>query len=483
MHTAAIRRIDVDREERFLVSGSLDKTARVWDFASGRLLRTLRVPLGEGDVGKVYAVAISPDGTTVAVGGYTGKASGSHIIYIFDLATGVLRHRIEGLPRAIIHLAYAPDGQRLAAVFGGANGLRVYETGTYREVARDTAYGDETYWAAFDDSGRLVTTSNDGHVRLYDAAIRLPHKAPTPGGKRPYAVAFSPDGHYIAVGYLDSTQVDVLASKDLTRAYAANMMGVDKGNLFIVAWLRDGLFLYGAGTYNVSEWCPIRRWDLGGKGAFVEWQVATNTVMGLRPLADGKLAIAAHDPLVAMLDEDGKVRWQQRGAIADFRGQRGERGPRVSHTGDVVQFSFEQQGKRPARFAMHDAQLTLDPPTDQSLVGPVTTASGLVIRAWADRNHPTLNDKPLALAPDETSQSLAIAPDGQRFLLGTTWWLRLFNRDGTQRWRVAAPGTTRAVTVTPDGRTAIAGFSDGTLRWYRLQDGVELLAFFPHPDG
>jgi WD40 repeat protein len=412
MHTAAIRRIDVDREERFLVSGSLDKTARVWDFASGRLLRTLRVPLGEGDVGKVYAVAISPDGTTVAVGDYTGKASGSHIIYIFDLATGVLRHRIEGLPRAIIHLAYAPDGQRLAAVFGGANGLRVYET-----------------------------------------------------------------------GYLDSTQVDVLASKDLTRAYAANMMGVDKGNLFIVAWLRDGLFLYGAGTYNVSEWCPIRRWDLGGKGAFVEWQVATNTIMGLRPLADGKLAIAAHDPLVAMLDEDGKVRWQQRGAIADFRGQRGERGPRVSHTGDVVQFSFEQQGKRPARFAMHDAQLTLDPPTDQSLVGPVTTASGLVIRAWADRNHPTLNDKPLALAPDETSQSLAIAPDGQRFLLGTTWWLRLFNRDGTQRWRVAAPGTTRAVTVTPDARTAIAGFSDGTLRWYRLQDGVELLAFFPHPDG
>ena len=87
------------------------------------------------------------------------------------------------------------------------------------------------YWAAFDASGRLVTTSWDGHVRLYDTAFQLHRKAPTPGGKQPYAAAFSPDGRYIAVGYDDSTQVDVLASKDLTRAYAANTTGVNNGDL------------------------------------------------------------------------------------------------------------------------------------------------------------------------------------------------------------------------------------------------------------
>jgi WD40 repeat protein len=483
MHTASIRRIDVDREERFLVSGSHDKTARVWDLASGRLLRTLRVPLGAGDVGKVYAVAISPDGTTVVVGGHTGKASGSHIIYIFDLATGVLRHRIEELPDTIFHLAYAPDGRHLAAVFRGANGLRVYETGTYREVARDPAYGGDAYWAAFDASGRLVTTSDDGHMRLYDAAFRLERKVPTPGGKRPYAAAFSPDGHYIAVGYLDSTQVDVLASEDLTRAYAANTIGVYNGNLLSVAWSRDGHFLYAAGLYDVSGWFPVRRWDMGGKGTPAEWPAATNTVMGLRPLADGKLAIATQDPLVAVLDEHGKVRWRQQGAIADFRGQRGEHGPRVSHTGDVVQFSFERQAKRSARFAIQNARLMLDPPIDKDLASPVTTVSGLVISAWANRDRPTLNGKPLSLTPYETSRSLAIAPDSQRFLLGTEWSLRLFNRDGTQRWRVGGPGTAWAVNITLDGRTAIAGFGDGTLRWYRLRDGVELLALFPHADG
>jgi hypothetical protein len=52
-HIASVRHINVDREERFLVSGSDDKMLRVWDLASGRMLRTVRVPLGEGNLGKV----------------------------------------------------------------------------------------------------------------------------------------------------------------------------------------------------------------------------------------------------------------------------------------------------------------------------------------------------------------------------------------------------------------------------------------------
>ena len=71
LHTAPIRRADVDRSGSYAVTGSDDRTVRVWSVADGTLLRTIRLPVGPGDVGKVYAVAISPDGALIAAGGWT----------------------------------------------------------------------------------------------------------------------------------------------------------------------------------------------------------------------------------------------------------------------------------------------------------------------------------------------------------------------------------------------------------------------------
>src|ERR1039457_3535604 len=133
MHTAQIWRIDGDAAGRFLVTASEDKTARVWDLQSGNLLRVLRPPQGDGDEGKLYAVAISPDGSTVAVGGYTGyQWDGKHSIYLFDRETGGLRERVVGLPGVIDHLSYSQDGRYLVAALGGEGGIRVYGILTIR---------------------------------------------------------------------------------------------------------------------------------------------------------------------------------------------------------------------------------------------------------------------------------------------------------------------------------------------------------------
>ncbi|MBF0539090.1 MAG: hypothetical protein HQL03_12655 [Nitrospirae bacterium] len=72
MHTAAIRRIAIDADNLYLATASEDKTVRVWELSTGRLLKTLRPPIGDGYEGMIFSVAISPDGKTIACGGCTG---------------------------------------------------------------------------------------------------------------------------------------------------------------------------------------------------------------------------------------------------------------------------------------------------------------------------------------------------------------------------------------------------------------------------
>jgi WD40 repeat protein len=63
----------VDPANQFAVTASIDKSVRVWSLPEGRLLRVLRLPIDYDQVGMAYAVAVSPDSSTIAVGGYTTR--------------------------------------------------------------------------------------------------------------------------------------------------------------------------------------------------------------------------------------------------------------------------------------------------------------------------------------------------------------------------------------------------------------------------
>ena len=69
MHTSGIRDAAVDAAARFAATVSYDKTVRIWSLADGKLLQTIRVPAGPDNIGKLYTVAMSPDGDLVAAGG------------------------------------------------------------------------------------------------------------------------------------------------------------------------------------------------------------------------------------------------------------------------------------------------------------------------------------------------------------------------------------------------------------------------------
>jgi hypothetical protein len=60
--------------------------------------------------------------------------------------------------------------------------------------------------------------------------------------------------------------------------------------------------------------------------------------------------------------------------------------------------------------------------------------------------------------------------------------LRAYDASGKLLWIKPALGDVWAVTVAANAKLVIAAYGDGTIRWHRLSDGQELLAFFPHVD-
>jgi dipeptidyl aminopeptidase/acylaminoacyl peptidase len=486
MHTAAIHRIAVDAQERFLVSASDDKTARIWDLRTGELLQVLRPPQGEGTEGKLYAVAISPDGSVVAVGGYTGPTAGQIRIYVFDRATGRILIRIDGLPNVVYSLSYSSDGQYLVAAFGGSNGIGVYRADNGKEVFRDKGYGADSNWAEFDRGGRLVTTSDDGNLRLYGpgAEFRLLVKRAAPGGKQPFVARFSPDGSKVAVSFDDSTAVNVLSGRDLVFEYAPDTKPAT-GSLNAVAWSVDGRILYAGGRYSESGVCRVLSWQETGRGTLRIWPASTNTILYLHGLSGNRVAFATYDPSLGVLQAEGRKVWEHTPDTLDHRDSQANF--RLAADGATVDFGYhtltDSLGWVPhvARFAIGDHRLLLDPALDPSLRQPRTT--GLKITNWENSEKPRLDGRDLVLKPFETSRSLAITDTAQNLLLGTDWWLRFYDRQGKERWNVPVPGVAWAVNLTADSRYAVAALGDGTIRWYSIADnGKEVLALFVHKD-
>jgi WD40 repeat protein len=323
MHTAPITDVSADAAGRLAVTGSYDKTVRVWSLMDGKLLRTIRVLAGPSNVGKIYAVAMSPDGALVAAGGWTGAAR-EHPIYLFEALTGKMISRIAGVSATTHSLAFSPDGRyltaglwernlaaglggrNLAAGLGGRNGLRIYDRDQqWSEVFRDTNYGNIINGVDFAADGRLATTSYDGQVRLYNRDFKqivAPRKAT--GGARPFRIAFSPDGTMLAVGYANTARVDLLDGHSLAALPGPNVEDI-RFSLQRVAWSKDGQTLYAGGRFERGGEFPVLAWAHAGQGERKILPAGRDAIGGLAALPDGRLLVAAQDPFLELLEPDG----------------------------------------------------------------------------------------------------------------------------------------------------------------------------------
>lgn len=190
-HQQTVLTVAFSPDGRWLATGSQDGTARVWDVGSkGQEVARMT---HEGDV---VAVTFSPNGRWLATASVDGT---SHVL---DMTTDQEILRLEH-QEAVLAVAFSPDGSWFAT--GSNDGtIRVWEASTWNEVAR-LAHQDTVLAVAFSPDDRwLATASFDGTTRIREVSTwkevsRLEHEAAV------VAVAFSPDAQWLATGSWDKT--------------------------------------------------------------------------------------------------------------------------------------------------------------------------------------------------------------------------------------------------------------------------------------
>lgn len=475
-HMAAVRTIAADGDGRILLTASDDKTARLWDAATGKPLQILRPAIGPGNEGKLFAAALSPDASVAAVAGWSAEND----IYMFNGRTGALISRISGLPNVINRLAFSPDGTLLAVALWGGNGVRLYRRAAdwkrFSLVGDEADYGADAYGLAFShDGSRLASSAYDGQIRLYalrNNGLWRQAVSRTSAGGKPHSVDFSPDGKWLAVGFSDVAKVSVLHADSLAPAFDPRSPESD-GALASVVWSRDGQSLFAAGRlrHSMSSY-TVRRWRAAGRGTAEDFPAAGDSVLGLQALPGESVAYAAGDGSWGVLQADGKVRPKSEPPRVDLRGFELQ----LADDASAIRFGNANDdgplGFDLARLAWRRSGGALDL--------PLLKHAKVRVEGWRDGLNPSINKRRVPLEPGEIALSMAIAPDGSAVALGSGWYLRLLAADGRELWRVETPAPCFAVNLSRDGRWLVAGFGDGTLRWYRRNDGIEQLAFYPH---
>ncbi|MFZ4580486.1 MAG: AAA family ATPase, partial [Myxococcota bacterium] len=471
-HADGVTSVAFAPDGRTMLTGSADKTARLWDVQSGQTIQTF---VGHAD--GVTSVTFAPDGRTMLTG------SADKTARLWDVQSGQTIQTFIGHTDGIMSVALSPDGTQVLTGSGkllpGSNDktARLWDSKTGRQLQIFTGHTDGIVHVAFAPDGRrVVTSSNDKTARLWDTQTGQ-QVSQFDQTDAVWVAAFAADGRTILTGGDDKTARiwDVQTGKERQRA-------VQSGNVHAGTFAPDGRsFMIGStdGSVRIVDVPPPTDTRL--------LRGHTNWVSGVRFAPDGRtLASISFDTTARLWDAqtgqelrqfvghtdlsfgaiafspDGRMlaTGSQDKTIRLWDVQTGQELRRITgHTDGVTQVAFSPDGQHLASSSLDKTARVWDVQTGREL---------LVLRGHSDG-----------------LLGVAFAPDGKTIATGSIdTTARLWDAT-TGALRQTLTGHTDVVNIafSPDGEVLATASWDTTTRLWDAHTGALLHILKGHTDG
>ena len=407
-----------------IVSGSVDRTIKTWDAATGVELMTLR-----GHKEDVKSVAFSPDGQRIV------SSSRDKTIKIWDAATGAELITLRGHGQSINLVAFSPDGKCIVSA-SADNTIKVWDAANGAEIMTLRGHIFAVKSAAFSPDGkRIASASGDKTVKIWDAATGA--ELMTLRGHKfgVGSIAFSPNGKRIASGSEDNKTIKVWDAA--TGAELMTLRG-HEGSVYGLAFCPDSKrIVSGSGDNTIKVWDASTGAELMTLRGHGDW------VSSIAFSPDGKRIISGSG------DNTIKV-WDA--AI------RGEAVTLRWHDDRVSSIAFSPDGKRIVSGDWGDKVKVWDAATGDELM---TLHDGFAV-----------ND---ALFSPDGKRIISCGYDNPIKVWDAATGAKLMTLRGHDPWLYS-------IDISPDGRRIISGGEDNKVKVWDSATGDELLTLQGHKE-
>ncbi len=518
-HEGPVLSVTLSPDGHNLASGSADNTIRFWSIDTGReSARIDGVPDPHSGLAGVHSVVFSHDGARLCA---LYGVGGQQRMRCWNTASLEPCETCQPLERgAVGHVAFAPDGMRLAVV-GLDYLVRLYDTGSLGQVgALDGPKWDIGALAWSGDGLRLVAGTSNKTLYLWDPTTHKLLTTFSGHAGRITDVSFSPDDRRIASASSDQTvrvwiegrdqplhtllgHTDVVNSvtfsPDGTRLASAALDGSvriwdlrrqdgevlrgHEGYVYGVAFSPDGHNLASASWDRT-----VRLWDLkSGRHRIVAEDLADYALSVAFAPPDGSILAVGTSPFA------GGVQLWDLGRSRNIG---------VLTTSSAHEIAFSRNGalmvttgQKPDAILLFDASKqdlirSIPAPVGLSWAGAVAISPDQTVAAVGGttsvaRLFETATGQPagVLVGHEDTVDDLAFSPDGSR--IATASWdatVRIWDRRTQRTLQILSGhnGRVFAVAFSPDGTRLASGSDDTTLRIWDPATGEELLQLRGH---